>query len=381
MTVTFDGAPKADHINFGVGQPSMDLLPVELIKKASDGFLAQAQSAEINYGPLKGDARTLEALANFLSSHYETSVHQDNLMLTGGNSQALDFLSSQLITTGDVVFVEEPSYFLAFQIFKDHGAKLVGIPVDDEGINIEFLESALAYQKPKLLYTIPCFHNPCGHTLTVKRRERLVELAKRHDFIVVADEPYHLLRYQENSPPPMGDFWQDDVVISMGSFSKILAPGMRLGWLQTSPNILKQLLSSGVLNSGGSFNHFGGHIIRHAMSGELLEQHLRHTKAALAERVDAMDEALHQHMSDLCSWRKPKGGYFFWLQLAAGIDTRDLRKVAIEHKTGFQPGPVFSSNQGLENFLRLSFAHYGCDEIETGVQRLATALRKHVAGS
>ncbi len=374
MTVTFDGAPKPDHVNFGVGQPSMDLLPVDLIQQATKDFFSHAQSAEINYGPLAGDIRTLEALAEFLSRHYDCGVSPEQLMMTGGNSQALDFLASQLLNPGDVVLVEEPSYFLAFQIFRDHGATLVGIPVDDDGINIEFLESALQYHSPKLLYTIPCFHNPCGHTLSPTRRQQLVKLAQQHDFVIVADEPYHLLRYEDTSPPPFGAYWESEVVFSLGSFSKILAPGMRLGWIQSSPQKIERLLATGVLNSGGNFNHIAGHIVRHAITLGLLEQHLNHTVEVLTRRATAMDNALRKHMSHLCSWRKPKGGYFFWLQLAAGVDTRLLRDVAIAHKTGFQPGPVFSSNNGLENYLRLSFAHYSSQQIEVGIQRLAGAV-------
>ena len=351
MTVTFDGAPKADHINFGVGQPSMDLLPVDLVRQASEDFFAQAQSAEINYGPLAGDQRTLDALADFLTRRYESHVAPENLLMTGGNSQALDFLSSQLLSPGDVVLVEEPSYFLAFQIFRDHGATIVGIPVDDDGLNIEFLESALKYHRPKLLYTIPCFHNPCGHTLSEDRRKQLVQLARQHDFFVVADEPYHLLRYADPSPKPFGAYEEGEVVFSLGSFSKILAPGMRLGWIQSSPTQIKNLLTKGVLNSGGSFNHLTGHIVRHAINLGLLDQHLDHTKTVLAERADAMDAALKKHMGHLCSWRKPKGGYFFWLQLAAGTDTRELREKAIEHQTGFQPGPVFFQQQWVREFL------------------------------
>ena len=374
-TVTFDAAPDLNHINFGVGQPSMDLLPVDLIKAASEDYFSHAVSAEFNYGPMQGDPRFLDTLAKYLEREYGFPTNSENLLLSGGNSQALDFVCSQYIKPGDTVFVEEPSYFLAFQIFRDHGANLVGIPVDDDGISIEFLESALARIKPTLLYTIPSFHNPGGQTLTGKRRQRLVALAQEHDFLIVADEAYQLLYYDAPPPRALGTYADSGHVLSLGSFSKILAPGMRLGWIQTSPVLVKRLLTSGVLNSGGTFNHISSHIVRHAMELGLLDQHLTRTRKVLGQRVKTMDRALHEYMSDCASWRCPTGGYFFWLQLAAGTDTRNLREKAKRLKTGFQPGSLFSGNGGLENYMRLSFAHYGDDLIREGIQRLSQVIK------
>jgi len=225
-TVTFDGAAPAGTINFGIGQPSADLLPVDLVRQASMSFFDSAQPFELNYGVTEGDARFLASLADFLTARYGNTVSSDELFVTGGNSQALDLASVVFARPGDTVFVEEPSYFLAFQILRDHGLNIVGIPVDDDGLSIDALQQALVTHKPAFLYTIPSFHNPGGQCTTAARRRRVVELAEQLDFLIVADEVYQLLYYYDLPPPAYGTMTASGKVVSMGSFSKILAPGL-----------------------------------------------------------------------------------------------------------------------------------------------------------
>ena len=192
-TVTFDGAAPEGTINFGIGQPSADLLPVDIVGRASQAFFSNAQPFELNYGVTQGDPRFLDSLAGFLTAGYGASASSDELFVTGGNSQGLDLVSVVFAEPGDTVFVEEPSYFLAFQIFRDHGLNIVGIPVDDDGLCVDALERELTSHKPAFIYTIPSYHNPGGQCTTEARRRRVVELAKEHDFLIVADEVYQLL--------------------------------------------------------------------------------------------------------------------------------------------------------------------------------------------
>lgn len=378
-TVTFDGAPAPGVINFGVGQPSQDLLPVGLLREASADFLAAAQPLELNYGERQGDLGFREALAGFLSPEYAQTVNADALFVTAGNSQALDFVCGQFAREGDTVFLEEPSYFLAHQVFRDHGLELVGIPVDGDGLIIEALEERLAETRPALLYTIPSFHNPCGRTLSAGRRERLADLSREHGFIVVADEVYQLLHYFGEPPPALGTLTDRGNILSLGSFSKIMAPGLRLGWIQTSQALMDRILDTGVVNSGGSFNHFTSEIMRHAIGLGLQASWLEHLRDAYRRRVEAMDAALHREIGDAARWSRPGGGYFFWLELDEGVDTSALRERAGAFRTGFQPGEVFSVERGLRRFLRLSFAHYGEDDIREGVTRLGALLERHIS--
>jgi len=375
-TVTFDGAPAPGVINFGVGQPSADLLPVDLIQTATADFLARAHPLELNYGERQGDRGFREALAGFLTSEYEDSVSADELFVTAGNSQALDFVCGQFAREGDTVFLEEPSYFLAHQIFSDHGLNVVGIPVDADGMIIEALVEQLAIHRPALLYTIPSFHNPGGQTLSADRREELARLSLEHDFLIVADEVYQLLHYFDKPPSALGTMTDRGNILSLGSFSKIMAPGLRLGWIQTSPNLMQQILETGVVNSGGSFNHFTSQVMRHAIDLGLQQSMLEKLRITYRQRVETMDAALHQHLGCLATWQRPGGGYFFWLEFDKMLDTTALKTHAADFKTGFQPGAVFSCTGDLKNCLRLSFAHYGDDDIAEGIARLGVLMNR-----
>jgi DNA-binding transcriptional MocR family regulator len=377
-TVIFDEAPPSGHINFAVGQPSADLLPVELIRTAAEDFLRHAHPLNMNYGVKQGDAAFRQSLADFLTRHYGVATQPESLFVTAGSSHALDLVCTAFTRAGDTVFVEEPSYHLAFQIFRDHGLNIVGIPVDEHGMNMEKLEDQLALVKPALVYTIPSFSNPTGQSLSEARRKRLMDLSVVHDFMIAADEVYQLLSYYEAPPTAFGSLAEAQgnrgTIVSLGSFSKILAPGLRLGWIQTAPNLIDRLLANGVVSSGGSLNHFTSQIVRHAIDLGLQDQHLQRLRSAYRGRLEAMHHALREHLADKGKWQQPQGGYFYWLELNQVSDTRTLRKKAEEYLTGFQPGPAFSSYGALQNRVRLSFAHYHETEIHTGVGRLASLL-------
>jgi len=376
-TVTFDGAAPAGTINFGIGQPSADLLPVDLVRQASRSFFEDAEPFELNYGVTQGDERFLDSLAGFLTNSYGVPTSSDELFVTGGNSQALDLVSVLFANPGDTVFVEEPSYFLAFQIFRDHGLNIVGIPVDDDGLSVDALERALKSHKPAFLYTIPSYHNPGGQCTTGERRRRVVELAEEHDFLIVADEVYQLLYYYDAPPPAYGTMADSQRVLSLGSFSKILAPGLRLGWIQTCELFRDRLKSHGFVNSGGSINHICSLIVRQAIDSGSLDSHIKTLRHKYRGRVEAMDEALHKRFDSIAKWNRPDGGYFFWLEFDETVDTVPLRNKAREFEAGFQSGAVFSSCEQLKHCLRLSFAHYSEDDIREGIARLRPLFDEH----
>lgn len=370
--VTFDGAPPPGTINLGLGQPSAELLPIDLVQSASNAFLASADPLSLNYGPIAGDPGFLDSLAGFLSNSYNTPVAAAELFETSGSSQALDLVSTMFARPGDTVFVEEPCYFLAFQVFRDHHLNFVGIPIDEDGLNVTALREALGKHKPAFLYTIPSFHNPGGQSTSAARRREIVELAAEYDFLIVADEVYQLLNYYAEPPPAYGTMTASERVLSLGSFSKILAPGMRLGWIQSSSSLLQRILANGFVNSGGCLNRISAHIVQQAMDDGTLAAHIDVLKRTYRRQLEAMHDALLEHFSDLATWTKPVGGFFFWLTFARDVDTSQLRDLARDRETGFQGGAVFSSQDGLHNSMRLCFAHYDEDDIREGIRRLRT---------
>jgi len=242
-------------------------------------------------------------------------------------------------------------------------------------MDLEHCERELAQHRPKLLYTIPTYHNPTGQTLSQERRERLVALSRKHGFIIAADEVYQLLHHGVPPPPSFGTLTGHGNVLSFGSFSKILAPGLRLGWIQGNPELMRILLASGALVSGGNFNHFTSHIVRQLIEDGQLASYVAHLRSNYAARAEAMDTALQTHLDGVATWQKPQGGYFFWLELPAHINAADLQGAAREAATGFLPGRACSTAGGLNHCLRLSFAHYTVPDIHDGIARLGKALR------
>jgi len=371
---TLGSGPPPDIIDFAKGHPSEDLLPVDLLRTAADGYFDSALPEDLNYGKRQGDPRFLETLAEFLSRGYGATATADGLFVTAGNSQALDLACTQFTDYGDTIFVEEPTYSRTYRIFSDHGLNLVGIPLYEGGIDLDVLETELARARPKFVYTIPTCHNPGGQTLSASGRRRLIELSQEHDFLIVADEVYHFLSYFAKSPAAFGSMADGDTVLSLGSFSKILAPGLRLGWIQSSPRLTDRLLENGALCSGGSLNHFTSLVVGHAIEMGLLEAHILRLCDAYRHRLETMDAALHEHLNERASWRRPDGGYFFWLQLAGVLHAADLLPKAEQRGVHFDPGEDFSCCGGLRDHLRLSFARYDDAVIREGIARLGAAL-------
>ena len=368
-------------INFGIGQPGFDLLPLELMRRATEARFAEGDTTLLNYGYEQGDGRFRQALADLLSVEYATPVTPEELMVTAGASQALALICTLFTKPGDTVFVEEPSYFLALRILReDFRLNAVPIPTDENGLCMDALEEALTRERPVFIYTIPAFQNPTGHSLSAQRRERLVALAQTHNFLVVADEVYQLLQYGAPPPPPLAAHAESGRVLSIGSFSKILAPGLRLGWIQAAPETVQRFVTCGLVDSGGGLNHFTSNLVRVALERGWQADYLAGLREIYRRRIHVMDAALHRHLAGLAQWQKPDGGYFFWLEMDKRINTADLLPAAQATNVGFLPGTRCSSVGGLSNYLRLSFAHFGETEIAEGVARLGRVLKERCIG-
>jgi 2-aminoadipate transaminase len=376
MTATFSDSQMnilPGVIDLGAGNPPFSLLPINILKSAADACFSRNNPAFLQYGAEQGDGRFRSGLDNFLTAGYGFPVNADRLFVTNGISNALDLICTLFTHPGETIFVEEPSYFLALRIFADHGLQVVSIDTDEAGLVIESLEEKLREHKPKFLYIIPTHQNPSGHTLTEERRAQLVELAREHDFLILADEVYHFLSYNSEPPKAFAAWTENEHVFSLGSFSKILAPGLRLGWVQAHPGMIQKLAGCGLLDSGGGLNPFTSAVVREAIKSGGLEQNISKLKSIYSQKRMVMDAALRRQLPELI-WKVPQGGYFFWVRLPKGMYAAELQRKATDFKVGFRPGVRFSSRNGLHDYIRLSFVFYEPEEIEEGIVRLKKCL-------
>ncbi|MCP3873402.1 MAG: PLP-dependent aminotransferase family protein [Desulfobacteraceae bacterium] len=368
-----------DMIHLGIGQPSSYLLPINEMEKAAAHSLSKESRFFLAYGEASGNSTFRETLAQFLSSQYPNKVDPGQLLITNGNSQALDFICTLFARPGDTVLVEEPSYFLALKIFADHKLNLVSIPVDDNGLIISALEEKLETLEPSFLYTIPTYHNPASVTLTSKRRQDLVRICAQKDLLVVADEVYHFLNYSDEPPSPVGTWNNQCPLISLGSFSKILAPGLRLGWMHTRSDLVEKIVQSGLLVSGGGLNPFTSEIVNSFIFLGFLAPHIQRLKTVYRKRIDIFCNQLKESLPDQIEFKIPKGGYFVWLKFPEDIDTNSFRKKAQKQHVDFYPGMLFSHKKELKNYMRLSFAFYDQPVLIEGAHRFGKVISSYLS--
>jgi DNA-binding transcriptional MocR family regulator len=365
-----------NFIDLGMGNPDLDLLPVEMLGQSAESFFRKNDPRYLQYGLEQGDGYFRRALAEFLKGAYRRQVDPELLFVTAGASSALDLLCTLFTRPGDTIFVEEPSYFLALRIFEDHGLRAIPLPMDNDGLNIAALDEKLAETLPKFIYTIPAFQNPSGITLSPVRQGMLVERAQQHDFQILADEAYQFLPLAQTKPRSFAEFASEvEQVISINSFSKILAPGLRLGWIQAHKVVIQRLAGSGLLESGGGMNPYTSTLVRGLIESGSLEANIANLRKEYGLRLKAVDVALQTHLPT-AEYKLPEGGFFFWARLP-GVDASELRNQARDFKVDFRQGILFSSRSGLNEYLRLSFCFYKPDEIEEGILRLGKCMESY----
>ena len=362
-----------DVIDLGLGDPPPSLLPLDLLRESAQVQFSQNDNSFLQYGAEQGDGYFRLALANFLTKGYGFDVQPESLFVTNGISKALDLICALFTQAGDTIFVEEPTYFLALKIFADHRLQIVPIETDEDGLVIESLQEKLTTHKPRFLYTIPTHQNPSGRTLTQTRRTRLIKLSQQFDFLILADEVYQLLSYNGKPPTSFGAYTNIENVIALGSFSKILAPGLRLGWLHGHPNVINRLVTCGLLDSGGGLNPFTSAIVRGVLESGDLERHINKLIEVYRARLAIMDSSLQKNLPQL-TYSIPHGGYFFWVRLPEGIEASELRSKVKAFKVDIRQGTLFSSQNGLKNYMRLCFVFHEEKEIEEGILRLKDCL-------
>jgi DNA-binding transcriptional MocR family regulator len=373
---------KPGIISFAGGFPDAAMFDVDGIRQASLAALEQEPGAALQYGATEGYQPLREQLAEFMGSK-GAQVLPEQLLVTTGSQQALDLLGKTLISPGDKVIVEGPTFLATIQCFRLYGAQLITAPIDGHGVDVQRLEQLIVEHRPKFVYLIPTFGNPSGAMLSLERRHQVLEMAVRHDTLIVEDDPYGDLYFGE-APPPSLLALSDQVpgsrqrLVHCGSLSKVLSPGLRVGWMIAPPELLAKAVMCKQFSDAHTSTFAQATAAQYLKAGRMPGT-LQRVRQVYAQRAQAMVEALRSELGEAVSFVAPQGGLFVWARLTGAggrlADGNELARRAIEHGVAFVPGaPFFARDPDVSTF-RLSFATVGEDRIREGVGRLAKALQ------
>lgn len=372
---------KPGIISFAGGFPDSALFDVEGIQAASQAALQQDPGTALQYGATEGYQPLREQLAGFMNQKWQAQGLQltaDDLIVTTGSQQALDLLGKTLIDAGDRVLVEGPTFLATIQCFKLYGGDLYTVPLDSQGVQVDVLEQMIEQGKPKLIYLIPTFGNPSGATLSLERRLQVLKLAVKHQVVVVEDDPYGDLYFGEAPPPSLLALSAQvpgsrDWLVHCGSLSKVLSPGLRVGWMVAPKDLLAKATMCKQFSDAHTSTFAQATAAQYLASGRM-QPALEKVRGVYAERAQVMSDALRTQLGTRIEFVQPKGGLFVWARLPQGPEGSRLAPKAIERGVAFVPGqPFFARNPDLQT-IRLSFATVGPDKIREGVARLASAL-------
>ena len=373
---------KPGIISFAGGFPDSALFDVDGIRAASNAALDQEPGAALQYGATEGYQPLREQLSQFMASKGALDVVPEQLIVTTGSQQALDLLGKTLISPGDKVIVEGPTFLATIQCFRLYGAELISAPIDAHGVQTDELEKLIAEHKPKFVYLIPTFGNPSGAMLSLERRKQVLEMAARHQTLIVEDDPYGDLYFGEAPPPSLLALSSQvpgsrELLAHCGSLSKVLSPGLRVGWMIAPPELLAKATMCKQFSDAHTSTFAQATAAQYLKAGRMPAT-LAKVRAVYAERAQAMGDALRKDLGDAIAFVQPQGGLFVWARLTgAGGKVNDgnvLAKRAIEKGVAFVPGTPFFCAHPDHATLRLSFATADVDKIREGVARLAQAL-------
>ncbi len=376
-------AEQPDIISFAGGLPAPEVFPVKEFGEACQIVLTQHGAQALQYGATEGYLPLREMIARH-TSRYMAEVTPDNILITSGSQQALDFIGRVFINRGDYIVVESPTYLGALQAWNAYGAQYIPVPMDEDGMVVDELEAAVRYG-PKFIYDLPNFQNPSGVTLSLERRKRVIELADKYGVPIVEDDPYGQLRYEGEHLPSLvqldsefrghnGGCYSGNVIY-LSTFSKLLAPGLRLAWVIAPTQVIRKF----VLTKQGADLHtssFNQYVAYEVGKGGFLDEHVKVIRAVYKERRDVMLEMMEEMFPPEVHWTRPAGGMFLWGIMPENLDSAQLLKVALERKVAFVPGGAFHANGGGLNTMRLNFSYSRPEVIREGITRLGLTLKE-----
>jgi 2-aminoadipate transaminase len=374
---------QPDIISFGGGMPAPEVFPIDEFSQACEKVMRDYGAQALQYGTTEGFNPLREMIARH-TARYGIEVTPDNILITSGSQQALDLLGKILINPGDHILVESPTYLGALQAWNAYGAEYVTVKMDEHGMVTDELEDGLR-SGPKFIYVLPNFQNPSGVTLALERRQKLIELADRYGVPIVEDDPYGQLRYEGEHLPSavvLDSQFRDDCstcyrgnVIYLSTFSKILAPGIRLAWVIAPPEVIKKLVQA----KQGTDLHtstFMQLVAYEVAKGGFLDRHVRLIRQVYSERRDIMLAAMDGYFPPGVDWTHPEGGLFLWGTLPETLNASEVLKNAIEKKVAFVPGAPFYPTGGGHNTMRLNFSNAHPEKIREGIARLGSVIRE-----
>jgi len=370
-------------ISFGGGMPSPSTFPRQQIIEIITEGISEHGDKLLQYGTTQGLKELRSELKNFMEWKGINVPSIDNILVLSGSQQGLDLFGKVFINEGDVVLMELPTYLAAINTFRAYNPEFVGLKMDDDGIIMDSLESILKelqskHKKLKFLYTVPTCQNPTGVTLSMERRKRLLELASEYDFLIIEDDPYSLILYEPIDVTPLKSMDTEGRVIHLSTFSKILSPGLRLGWVVADDRLIEKF----VLAKQGMdlcTSPLLQYIAYGALERKVIHENLTKIRALYKTKRDKMLEALETYFPEGCKWTNPIGGLFIFAWLPEKVNTKELIQDCIKkHKIAYVPGQSFFVDRSGTNTMRLNFSYPAMDEIEEGIKRLGQAIKERL---
>lgn len=368
---------RKEIISFAGGLPAPELFPIEKLEAISSRVLREDGRAALQYSTTEGYGPLREIIAKQRMTVPKINATVDNILITSGSQQGLEFSAKIFIDKGDIIICESPSYLGAINAFKAYQPQFIEIPMDEDGMIVDELEKVLkAHPEAKMIYTIPDFQNPSGKTMSIERRERVAKLANIHQIPVIEDCPYGELIFEGDAYPSIKSFDEDGYVIFLGTFSKTFCPGLRIGWVCAEPEILQKYIAvkQGADLQCSSITQRETALF---MQQYDLNEHISKIKSIYKVRRDIMLEGIERHFPKGVIYTKPKGGLFTWVELAEGLDASKILEAALKENVAFVPGGSFYANGGNTNHFRLNYSCMSEELIEEGMKRLGNVLKKY----
>lgn len=372
---------QPDVISFAGGLPSPETFPVKAIENISCKVLREKGTLALQYGPTEGEKSLREEIAKWLRRE-DSAIKANNILVTTGSQQGLDIISKVFLDPEDVIIVELPTYIGGLQAFTAYRAKMIGVRQDDQGMRMDHLEKVLKRlarrgKKPKFIYVVPDFQNPSGVTLSFERRKKLLELGYRYEVPIVEDSPYRDLRYKGNSVPTIHSLDKEKHVIMLGTFSKLLSPGLRLAWIVAPVEWIERLVMAKqrIDLCTSSFTQL---IVAEYLSSGLLLKQIEKIRKKYGKKLEAMLKALRDYMPKSVKWSKPEGGLFLWVKLSRRTSVNAIFPKAVENKVAYVVGSAFHCNGKGQNTMRLNFSYPSEQQIDVGIQKLAKIIKDNM---